>query len=78
MKNSLMSINDKLLLRKRSIIETTNNELKNICQIEHSRHRSFGNFLTNLISRLLAYSILPKKPSIKYDVEPTYGQLALF
>jgi len=78
MKNCLMSINDKILLRKRSIIETINDELKNICQIEHSRHRSFGNFLTNLISGLLAYSFLPKKPSIKYDVEPTYGQLALF
>jgi hypothetical protein len=66
------------LLRKRSIIETINDELKNICQIEHSRHRSFGNFLTNLIPGLLAYSFLPKKPAIKYDVEPTFGQLALF
>lgn len=78
MKNSLMSMNDKILLRKRAIIETINDELKNICQVEHSRHRSFGNFLTNLISGLLAYSFLPKKPSIKYDVEPTFGQLALF
>ncbi len=78
MKNCLMSVSDKILLRKRSIIETINDELKNICQVEHSRHRSFGNFLTNLISGLLAYSFLPKKPSIKYDVEPTFGQLALF
>ena len=78
MKNCLMSMNDKILLRKRSIIETINDELKNICQIEHSRHRSFGNFLTNLISGLLAYSFLPKKPAMKYDVEPNYGQLALF
>ena len=78
MKNCLMSISDKILLRKRSIIETINDELKNTCQIEHSRHRSFGNFLTNLISGLLAYSFLPKKPSIKYEVEPTFGQLALF
>ncbi|MDP2161115.1 MAG: IS982 family transposase [Flavobacterium sp.] len=78
MKNCLMSMNDKILLRKRSIIETINDELKNVCQVEHSRHRSFGNFLTNLISGLLAYSFLPKKPSIKYDVEPTFGQLALF
>jgi hypothetical protein len=78
MKNCLMSMNDKILLRKRSIIETINDELKNICQVEHSRHRSFGNFLTNLISGLLAYSFLPKKPSIKYDVEPIFGQLALF
>lgn len=78
MKNCLMSINDKILPRKRSIIETINDELKNICQIEHFRHRYFGNFLTNLISGLLAYSFLPKKPSIKYDVEPTFGQLALY
>lgn len=78
MKNCLMSISDKIMLRKRSIIETINDELKNICQVEHSRHRSFGNFLTNLISGLLAYSFLPKKPSIKYDLEPTFGQLALF
>lgn len=78
MKNSLMSISDKILLRKRSIIETINDELKNICQIEHSRHRSIGNFLTNLISGLLAYSFLPKKPSIKYEKESTFGQLALF
>lgn len=78
MKNRLMSTSDKILLRKRSVIETINDELKNICQVEHSRHRSFGNFLTNLISGLLAYSFLPKKPSIRYDVEPTFGQLALF
>jgi hypothetical protein len=78
MKNCLMSMGDKILLRKRSIIETINDELKNICQIEHSRHRSFGNFLTNLISGLLAYSFLPKKPSIKYETESTRGQLALF
>ena len=78
MKNCLMSISDKILLRKRSIIETINDELKNICQTEHSRHRSFGNFLTNLISGLLAYSFLPKKPSIKFETEPLHGQLALF
>ncbi len=78
MKNSLMSISDKILLRKRSIIETINDELKNICQIEHSRHRSFSNFLSNLISGLIAYSFLPKKPRIKYDVDPNFGQLALF
>ena len=77
MKNSLMPLQDKILLRKRSIIETINDELKNICQIEHSRHRSFGNFITNLISGLLAYSFLPKKPSIKYETEPTFGQLSL-
>ena len=72
-----MTMSDKILLRKRSIIETVNDELKNICQIEHSRHRSFGNFLTNLISGLIAYSFLPKKPSIKYQTVKT-NQICLF
>ena len=45
MKNCLLELNDKILLRKRSIIETINDELKNICQVEHSRHRSFENFI---------------------------------
>ena len=66
MKNSLMSISDKILLRKRSVIETVNDELKNICQVEHSRHRCFTNFIVNLIAGLIAYSFLPKKPSIHY------------
>lgn len=77
MKNSLMTMSDKILLRKRSVIETVNDELKNICQIEHSRHRSFGNFLVNMIAGLIAYSFLPKKPSIKYQ-SVTTNQLAMF
>ena len=78
MKNKLMSVNDKILLRKRSVIETVNDELKSICQIEHSRHRSIANFITNLISGLLAYSFLPKKPAIKYETVDNYGQLAIY
>ena len=77
MKNTLMTMSDKILLRKRSVIETVNDELKNICQIEHSRHRSFGNFLTNLISGLIAYSFLAKKPSIKFSTVNT-NQICLF
>ena len=49
-----------------------------MCQIEHSRHRSFSNFIANLISGLLAYYYFPKKPSIKYEKENTFGQLAIF
>lgn len=64
MKNRLMDLSDKILLRKRAIIESVNDFLKNICQIEHSRHRSASNFLVNLISGLAAYSFLPKKPSL--------------
>lgn len=69
MKNSLMSMNDKIMLRKRSVIETVNDELKNICQIEHSRHRSFINFIVNILAGLAAYSFFPKKPSIKYQTD---------
>ena len=67
MKNKLMDLSDKILLRKRSIIETINDQLKNISQIEHSRHRSFTNFLVNLLSGLLAYCFQPKKPSLLID-----------
>lgn len=77
MKNVLMEMRDKILLRKRSVIETVNDELKNMCQIEHSRHRSFGNFITNLISGLIAYTFFPKKPAIKYETVKT-NQIALF
>jgi hypothetical protein len=77
MKNSLMELKDKILLRKRSVIETVNDELKNMCQIEHSRHRSFANFITNLISGLIAYSFFPKKPAIKYEPVNS-SQIALF
>lgn len=77
MKNCLMTISDKILLRKRSVIETVNDELKNICQIEHSRHRSVVNFMTNLVAGIIAYNFLPKKPSLKYETVKS-NQLALF
>jgi hypothetical protein len=64
MHNRLLDLSDKLLLRKRAIIETINDQLKNICQIEHSRHRSPINFLVNLIAGLIAYCHQPKKPSL--------------
>jgi len=78
MKGALLSYTDAILLRKRSVIETINDELKNICQIEHSRHRSFGNFITNMLSGLIAYSFFPKKPSINVEFEEDTCQLALF
>lgn len=77
MKNSLMLMSDKILLRKRSLIETVNDELKNICQIEHSRHRSVANFLSNLIAGIIAYHFLPKKPSLKFNTIKT-NQIDLF
>lgn len=53
---------DEALLRKRSVIETVFDELKNLCQIEHTRHRSIANFLVNLIAGVIAYCLSPVKP----------------
>jgi hypothetical protein len=64
MKNKLLPLFDKLLLRKRSIIETVNDQLKNISQIEHSSYRSPVNFFVNLITGLVAYTFREKKPSL--------------
>jgi hypothetical protein len=78
MKNRLMSLHDKTLLRKRSVIETINNELKNICDVEHSRHRSLHNFIMNLIAALSAYCFFDKKPAIKFQTDKPSSQLALW
>ncbi|MEL6937144.1 MAG: transposase, partial [Cyanobacteria bacterium J06607_17] len=64
MKNQLMKLTDKLLARKRSIVETIIDQLKNISQIEHSRHRSPVNFMVNLMCGLIAYCHQPKKPAL--------------
>jgi Transposase DDE domain len=66
-KHGLIKLMDKILLRKRAIIESVNDQLKNICQIEHSRHRSRFNFLVNLISGLIAYSYHPNKPCLDLE-----------
>ena len=70
MKNRLLPLWDKLLLRRRFIIETIIDQLKNISQIEHSRHRSHHNFLVNLLCGLIAYSHREDKPSIYSNVAP--------
>lgn len=79
MKNKLMPVYDKLMLRKRCIIETINDLLKNVAQIVHSRHRSLNNFIMNLIAALGAYCFFDNKPKALqgFTVENT-GQLALF
>ncbi|MBD2328610.1 IS982 family transposase [Alkalinema sp. FACHB-956] len=64
MKQKLVKLIDKILLRKRALIETVNDQLKNQCQIEHSRHRSIWNFLVNLVAGLIAYTYQPKLPSL--------------
>lgn len=71
MKNKLVVLQDKLLSRKRSIIETINDQLKNISQIEHSRHRSINNFFINLIAGLIAYCHQEKKPSLNLTSQQT-------
>jgi hypothetical protein len=70
MKNHLMHLSDKLLVRKRAIIESIIDQLKNISQIEHSRHRSPTNFVVHLLAGLLAYSHQEKKPGLHLDQRP--------
>jgi len=77
MKNRLMLLQEKLLLRKRNIIETVNDQLKNISQIEHSRHRSPANFFSNVLAGLIAYMRQPKKPAINWSDHQAKALLAL-
>lgn len=70
MKNQLMPLSDKLLLRKRAIIECIIDQLKNISQIEHSRHRSPTNFVVHVLAGLIAYSHQDKKPGLHLDAHP--------
>lgn len=76
MKNHIMKMEDKILLRKRAIIETINDELKNHCQVEHTRHRSINNFMINILGSLTAYCFFPKKPSLNLK-KVNDGQLFL-
>ncbi|WP_065823535.1 IS982 family transposase [Photorhabdus australis] len=64
MKGKFLSLWDKAMLRKRFLIETVSDQLKNISQIEHSRHRSVAGFLLEVVSGLIAYTFQPKKPSL--------------
>jgi hypothetical protein len=70
MKNRLIPLADKALLRKRAIVESIYDQLKNISQIEHSRHRSITGFMANLLAGLIAYCHQPKKPSLHLDALP--------
>ncbi|SFC58940.1 transposase, partial [Pseudoalteromonas denitrificans] len=69
MKSKAMSAFDRAMLSKRYIIETINNQLKNISQIEHSRHRSETSFMLNLISGIVAYCLKKQKPCIKLSAD---------
>jgi hypothetical protein len=72
MKNKFLALSDKLLLRKRALIETVNDQLKNISQVEHTRHRSLWNFLGNVAAGLIAYSWREKKPSLNISVKEQF------
>ena len=82
MKNRLMDEYDKIRLRKRSIIETINDMLKNVAQIVHTRHRSVSNFIVNLLAGMAAYAFYDTKPSInmefEMEVEAEVKQFTLF
>lgn len=71
-----------MIIRKIALIETINDELKNMAQIEHSRHRSVAGFAVNLMAGLAAYSFFPKKPMIDIERVSPYEngiiQLSLF
>jgi hypothetical protein len=74
MKNKLLPLLDKLMLRKRALIESVYDFLKNTCQIHHTRHRSKNNWFVNLVSGMVAYSFLPKKPTLKFASDIDYQQ----
>jgi hypothetical protein len=73
MQNRLMALLDKLLLRKRALIETVNDQLKNISQIEHTRHRSVVNAMVNIITGLIAYTFQDKRPSLDIPEDDLKG-----
>ena len=69
MKNKLLPLMEKLLLKKRGLIESVNNRLKNGGQLEHHRHRSKQNFIVNLLSGLACYQVYEKRPSINLTAQ---------
>jgi len=65
MKKRILEPIQQFYLSKRGLIETVNDQLKNICQIEHTRHRKPENAFVNLVAGLIAYAFRPKKPSVR-------------
>lgn len=82
MKPRIMPLQDRIMLRKRSVIESVNDMLKNVAQIVHSRHRSVHNFIMNLLAAMAAYSFFQVKPHVNFDFDldvcPQDGQLAIW
>src|SRR3954471_18366870 len=69
MRNKLMPILDKFLLRKRALIESIGEQLKHVCQIEHTRHRSANNGFANMLAALVAYTWQEHRPSLHLHPE---------
>ena len=80
MKQRLMPLYDKIMLRKRSIIETVNDMLKNVAQLVHTRHRSVHNFLMNLLAAMGTYCFFQSKLAVNFDYEVpnSDGQLTIW
>ncbi len=80
MKQRLMPIYDKIMLHKRSIIESVNDMLKNVAQLVHTRHRSVHNYLMNMLAAISAYCFFSTKPAVNFDYEVPMsdGQLVLW
>ena len=73
LKNKLMLLSEKMRLNQRGIIESVNDQLKNMCQIEHTRYRKVANFMVNLVGGLIAYTYQPQKPSLHDTRPPIYS-----
>jgi Transposase DDE domain len=69
MKNKLLPLWDKLLLRKRALIESVGEQLKHVCQIGHTRHRSVPNAFIHAFAALAAYTWHEHKPSLHLTEE---------
>jgi Transposase DDE domain len=69
MRNHLMLLGDKIMLRKRFVIETVLDILKCEMGLEHSRHRSPVNAMVHVLSCLVAYAHRPGKPSISLKAQ---------
>ncbi len=80
MRQRLMTLYEKIMLRKRSVIESVNDMLKNVVRLVHSRHRSVHNFIMNLLAAMGAYCFFSTKPEVNFDygVPESNGQLVIW
>ena len=74
MKKEALSDFDRVILRKRTLIETVFGQLKSISQIEHTRHRSLLGFMINVLAGLIAYSWKTDKPSLNLRLNPDFSE----